>query len=203
MANKYGKHVPYLLGVLKMWLIIMVPPFVVVWYVSLCAGCSSAPYPTTPAYSRSEAAECREANEKLIAWIISESRESLRDVNKDGKVNCVDYSVVFKETWDRLLWARKERCDFVVNDNVPDKWCHMFVTVKNVYWPWDTVKVEPQANVNPYMKDKSAIYIDNHWDGKYKPVYDKKNFAQYKWVLDKCEWEGKQEYYMQNGGTTR
>lgn len=202
-AEKHGKYAPYFLSVLKMWLAIMVPIFIIVWYVSMCAGCSSSPHPEVAARTSNDMAECKAANERLIAWVISESREKLRDVNGDGKVNCVDYSVVFKETWDRICWARKERCGFVVNKNPVSGWNHMFISIQNVYWPWDMVKVEPQANVNPYMNDKSSLYVERYWGDKYNPVYDKRHFSQYKWVLDKCAWEGKQEYYIQNGGTTR
>ncbi len=151
-----------------------------------------------PAYTARELDACNAANERLAAWILEESRKSLRDVNRDGVVSCVDYSVAFKETWDRLLWARTDRCDFVWNKNPVNGMNHMFIVVQEVYYPWDTVYIEPQSKVTRESRDKSGMYMDRHWGGRYDPAYNMTDFRRLSQWLDKCEWDSKGIYYMQH-----
>lgn len=199
--EKYGRGTAYMLSVIKAWLLVMVPILIVVWYCSTFLGCSTAsvrPAATVHTYTKEELADYKEKNERLILWVIYESRDVLYDRDGDGKVDCIDYSVAFKETWDRLLYTERDRCRLMVNNNRPAKWCHMFVIIKEVYYPWRTIKIEPQTRVSITDRDKSRMYVENYWGYKYDPAYDLE-FGRFRRWLDACKWEGKEEYYIQEG----
>lgn len=78
---------------------------------------------------------------EYIMNCISKSHECICDIDNDCKVDCCDYSILFKLTWDvngrdpnncRLVWQRQE------------KFNHLFVMVRRTkYDPWDCI--EPQA----------------------------------------------------------
>lgn len=84
------------------------------------------------------------------------------DVNGDGKVDCIDYSNVFKNTWEKT--ESPYTCELVWNKNPSSGMNHLFVRVESPEVDW--VYVEPQSfyKENYLMKDS--------WEKEYDPDYN-------------------------------
>lgn len=205
---KFGETGSSILTLLFIWFKGMILLATVLLVPYLLFACSSPRYiigldcMRVP-YNKQQVRDCKEMNEQNIAYIIGKSRERLRDVNGDGMVNCIDYSVAFKETWDRIYYTRMDRCNFVINKNPVTGFHHMFIRVTPTYYPWEDILVEPQASPGIYDKDKSRLYVNVYWGDRYDGRYNKYEFSEQRYSLDLCEWESKQEYYMHKGVMTR
>ena len=79
---------------------------------------------------------------KMIASTIKETQANLYDYNRDGEINCRDYSCIFKRTWDRKFPEEKALCTLVRNYQ-PGVMCHLFVNVRDDNYC--AIEVEPQA----------------------------------------------------------
>ena len=94
----------------------------------------------------------------LLNKVLSETHYYVKDVNKDGKVNCIDYAITFKTFWD---WIAPDghsiNCEIVRNVN--KNFNHLFVRVRaNSRSDWEYV--EPQASIDNYR-------MEDYWGCKY------------------------------------
>lgn len=84
-----------------------------------------------------------------ISDAVVRTHSQVRDMNRDGKVNCVDYSLTFKSIWEAE--HGKGSCVLMKNHNDATGMHHMFVKVRHTYNVW--TYVEPQGtadNWTPY-----------------------------------------------------
>ena len=152
--------------------------FSIVIFPYLMFGCAAYPAPTH---------EQEEQYIREIECCLKMAHDNIRDVNNDGKINCVDYSVVFKESYD-MLSGSVSKCMFTVNKNPENGFNHMFVRIYNPYGI-HMAFVEPQA------RDRNRMYVAVFWGDRYNRMYDIYKFGKFWNTLDKCEWVGKQAYY--------
>ena len=104
-----------------------------------------------------------EMDERIIA-VMKGTHSQVRDLNHDGKVNCIDYTCMFKQLWDRKYPDRKDACTIVRNYNPRTGFHHLFI---RIYDAGTLVYVEPRAS-NPYR-----YTMEENWtDGRYNPRYD-------------------------------
>lgn len=95
----------------------------------------------------------REFIELLLAYL----PEVVYDINNDGNVNCIDYSVIF-----RRLYGEEAR--IIINNNPTNGFNHMFIKVESKYT--QSIYVEPQGTPDAYS-------MGIVWGMKYDPQYNK------------------------------
>lgn len=116
-------------------------------------------------------------NTFLLSQVLTETHYYVKDVNKDGKVNCIDYAITFKNFWD---WISPDgysiNCEIVRNVNKNKNFNHLFVRVRDSHnsdWEY----IEPQGSIQKYrMKD----YWGNRYDSSYN-IYGE----TYVWLMKK------------------
>lgn len=86
------------------------------------------------------------------------------DVNKDGEINCIDYSCTFKMLWDKMY--EPSDCEIVRNKSATMN--HLFIRTRQFEGKqWECI--EPQAatkNINRY-------FMEDFWPANvYNPVYN-------------------------------
>lgn len=69
------------------------------------------------------------------------THKNVRDVNNDGVINCIDYTVTFKREWDKVY--SHYNCEIVRNINRAKGFHHLFVRVRSDNGAW--LYVEPQS----------------------------------------------------------
>ncbi len=111
------------------------------------------------------------ALDEEICATLKRTHSQVHDVDGDGKVNCVDYAVIFKRQWDRYYDSK--RCEIVRNNNSMLGWYHLFVIClpkNDIFW-WH---VEPQADADNYE-------MLDYWyaSGKYNPLFNVYGETQY------------------------
>lgn len=104
-------------------------------------------------------------DELLLAKVLHETHTYVQDVNADGKVNCIDYSLTFKKFWD---WIAPDgysmNCEIVHNVNKQKNFNHLFIRIRtNSLSEW--VCIEPQATIQNYNMEK-------YWGTRYNPQYN-------------------------------
>lgn len=77
-------------------------------------------------------------NIPLVIQVLQE--QGVRDLNRDGQVNCIDYSITF-----RMLYGSNAR--IMINNNPRTGMNHMFI---RVHEPYSVIDVEPQGNIDMY-----------------------------------------------------
>lgn len=110
--------------------------------------------------------------DKPSSWSISDTYRSkivntmttsqmcVTDFDKDGKINCIDYTISFKLTWDKFYPDLKHKCTIIRNVNPRSGMNHLFIKVGDQF-------VEPWSyNINKYTME------DNWWNGSYDPRYN-------------------------------
>ena len=86
---------------------------------------------------------------KKIVRTLRESQKNVYDYNGDGLVNCIDYSCLFKLTWDKNFPNEKNRCSLIRNFN-GKVMNHLFAQVFDENG--NVIEVEPWAyNPNEYL----------------------------------------------------
>lgn len=93
----------------------------------------------------------------------------VRDVDADGLVNCVDYSITWKLLWDKFNYGMEYKCEIVRNTNPITGMNHLFIRLRAPDGEW--LYIEPQKN----------IYMERAWGDKYMPVFNFYN-ETYKWL---------------------
>lgn len=101
---------------------------------------------------------------KQILDTLDRTKQYVTDVNKDGEVNCIDYSCTFKMIWDKMYEASD--CEIVRNKS--DTMNHLFIRTRQYTGrPWECI--EPQAAV----KDITKYFMEDFWPPDvYNPVYN-------------------------------
>lgn len=79
-------------------------------------------------------------------------QSNVEDFNKDGKVNCIDYSCSFKREWDALYPDRKGECQIVRNLNNATGMHHLFIMVNGI-------------EVEPWTSDINRYEMKYNWPG--------------------------------------
>lgn len=85
-------------------------------------------------------------DDDFIVNVLHNTRANVHDVDRDGKVDCMDYTITFKREWDKLYNPRD--CEILRFCDM--KTAHLFVQVRESQyksWYW----VEPQGADNNYM----------------------------------------------------
>lgn len=103
-----------------------------------------------------------ETNTQIIECM-RRAHSQVYDMNNDGKVNCIDYSVMFKVTWDQMYPELKYRCEIVRNLNLP-KMNHLFIRVRDGWR--DYVEVEP------WCEDPVRYRMSDNWSVSYDPKHN-------------------------------
>lgn len=96
----------------------------------------------------------------LLNKVLSETHYYVKDVDKNGKVNCIDYAITFKNFWD---WIAPDgysiNCEIVRNVNKNKNFNHLFVRVRdNSRSDWEYV--EPQGSIEKYR-------MEDYWGNRY------------------------------------
>jgi|GEM_PF-1334209 len=103
-------------------------------------------------------------NEMIIATII-EAQENVYDYDGDGQINCLDYSCVFKLTWDKNFPREKYRCSLVRNYQ-PDVMNHLFAQVQDENFR--NIEIETWTD-NPYHYLLTEIWPSD----RYNPAFNR------------------------------
>lgn len=96
-----------------------------------------------------------------IASTIRDIQREIYDLNFDGKVNCIDYSCMFKIYWNHNY--NKNECEIVRNKNPRTGMHHLFIRIN--IGP-DFVLVEP------WTKSKKEYVMKHCWDDFYDSYYN-------------------------------
>lgn len=101
---------------------------------------------------------------KQILDTLDRTKQYVTDVNKDGEINCIDYSCTFKMIWDKMYEASD--CEIVRNKSGTMN--HLFIRTRQYTGrPWECI--EPQAAV----KDITKYFMEDFWSPDiYNPVYN-------------------------------
>lgn len=101
---------------------------------------------------------------KQILDTLSRTKQYVTDVNKDGEINCIDYSCTFKMIWDKMYDASS--CEIVRNKSGTMN--HLFIRTRQFEGkPWECI--EPQAAT----KDITKYFMEDFWPPNvYNPVYN-------------------------------
>ena len=100
---------------------------------------------------------------RRIIDTITTVQKKVRDLNGDGKVNCIDHAALFKAEWDKAYPESKTDCRIVRNKR-GSTMHHLFIQI--YYSDFNFVLVEPWAS-NP-----SKYKMEDNWDSRYDPKYN-------------------------------
>ena len=98
-----------------------------------------------------------------IITTVMEAQKSVYDHNKDGLVNCIDYTCLFKETWDKRFPEMQTNCVIVRNVNPLSGMNHLFI---RIYADGLVNDVEPWASA-PWRFE-----MESNWGKKYNPDFN-------------------------------
>lgn len=93
-----------------------------------------------------------------ITRTVQKTQATLRDVNHDGVVNCVDAAIIFKWIWDEDYPLLKDTCTIIRNYN-PGVMNHLFIAIHDITKP--LVYVEPRAYY------PSRYTMQYNWEDKF------------------------------------
>lgn len=113
--------------------------------------------------------------DSMIVSIIQDAQANIRDLDKDGQINCVDYATMFKITWDQTYPLLKNKCQIVRNVNPNTGMNHLFVHVWND--SSESIDIEPWTS-NPYIYKMNDV-----WGNRYDPAYNKYGETDY-WLSE-------------------
>ena len=101
---------------------------------------------------------------KRVISNIQESQAGIYDYDNDGKINCVDYSCLFKITWDKNFPNEKYRCELVrnVQENAMN---HLFVRILD--------EKQNYIEVEPWSPNPNFYLMTENWPKEtYNPKYN-------------------------------
>lgn len=101
---------------------------------------------------------------KHILDILDKTYKYVTDINDDGLVNCIDYSITFKRLWDKQYNSKD--CEIVRNKS--SSMNHLFIRVRQYGGrPWECI--EPQAA----KKDITKYFMEDFWSSaEYNPLFN-------------------------------
>jgi len=88
------------------------------------------------------------------------------DVNKDGKIDCIDYSTLF-----RTFYGSNAR--IIINENPKNGMNHMFI---RIFYNNNLIDIEPQGTPDRYS-------MGLIWGVQYNPTYNRDVTSQYTHVV--------------------
>ena len=101
--------------------------------------------------------------DRFIVFTIKAAQRDVHDTNLDGKVNCIDYTLMFKTIWDKSYKNTPYKCEIVRNRHDPVMH-HLFIGIR---YDGKMVLVEPWAS------DPEWYLMEYNWDKrKYNPNYN-------------------------------
>jgi len=131
---------------------------------------TSAPTPApTPAPVNVAVTAASSTNRSAPSFIAArKTAENIRDVNRDGKINCIDYACLYKQyygdgTQARLIWNKNDTANFN----------HLFVYIPDGAGGW--IAIEPSYT----SEDISKRTISYAWGSQYNSRYDRDVTASY------------------------
>lgn len=99
----------------------------------------------------------------MIISVMNEVKSDFYDINRDNKINCIDYSLIFKIKWDKKYPDYQYRCEIV--RNMSNTLHHLFIIITDD----DYNKIE----VEPWAENKYRYLMEENWDSKtYNPKYN-------------------------------
>lgn len=112
-------------------------------------------------------------NDYFIATTFDRMPDTIYDLNNDGLVNCIDWSLQFKKTWNEMF--ESVNCELVRNNNIKTGMNHLFVRVRqDTMSEW--IYIEPQGNKHNYL-------MTSYWGSMYDPKYN--NYGETVYWLSK------------------
>jgi len=109
-----------------------------------------------------------------ITSTIQAAQSQVYDVDRDDKINCIDYAIVFKLVWDTRYPRLKTNCTIIRNVNWLTDMNHLFICINNGY---RNIWVEP-GTYDPYNYTMESI-----WGDRYDPICNKYGETQY-WLSE-------------------
>lgn len=101
---------------------------------------------------------------EFIVRILQQTRRYVTDVNRDGEINCIDYSITFYRLAERDGTYHPMHFDIVVNYNPYTGMNHMFIKFRV---DGETYYIEPQS-----QGDYDKYLMEAKWGDEYNPVYN-------------------------------
>lgn len=96
---------------------------------------------------------------QMIIDTLDCSHSQVRDLDYNGKVNCIDYAVTFKCIWDLKYPEYKNMCEIIRNRNLNTGMHHLFVRVINN---------RHSIFIETWAQDTSKYLMEQNWNaGKY------------------------------------
>lgn len=108
-----------------------------------------------------------------IKRLLRMSNENVYDVNKDKKINCIDYAVSFKKEWDKKFNSRD--CMIVRNYNEYTGFHHLFVTV----FDHETLRWVDIETAITNMDSIDKFQMIDAWGDKYDLMCNKHGETRY------------------------
>ena len=114
---------------------------------------------------------------RAVLRVLSLTEANVRDLDGNGRVNCIDYAVTFKLEWDKVM--PKDECEIVRNYN-PGKtkrtsMNHLFV---RVWISGEWVCIEPQTR-----SGRESYLMEDYW-GTVKYVASRNVYGETdRWML--------------------
>lgn len=101
---------------------------------------------------------------KHVLDILDKTNKYATDINEDGLINCIDYSVIFKRLWDKQYDPKN--CEIVRNTSSIMN--HLFIRVRqHGGTQWECI--EPQAA----RADITKYFMEDFWAAtEYNPLYN-------------------------------
>lgn len=118
-------------------------------------------------------------NDDIIHDVLCKTRSKVHDRDGDGKVNCIDYTITFKQQWDKVM--PPSYCEIVRNRNTGGRsdMNHLFVRIRltsSGQWLY----IEPQARSNKYNYKMSDFWGYPRYDPQYN------NYGETSYWLGEC-----------------
>lgn len=131
----------------------------------IAAGESPAQKPAcTASYGRglSRSDIPRELDRKIL-YTIKAAQRMVYDMDRDGKVNCIDYTLMFKTQWDKSYPQNAGSCEIVRNLK-KGRMNHLFISI----WTGSRQRIL----VEPWAYDPELYLMEENWDWRYDPRYN-------------------------------
>jgi hypothetical protein len=108
----------------------------------------------------------RMENTPDIVWqTIEQVNSKIYDINKDGKINCQDYAIMFYNLYPYTMKL------IFINDNSKTGMNHAFIAVKLKDEGWVSVESKPNGSKSYSVKDVWGSKYNKEATGWYKAAY--------------------------------
>lgn len=105
-------------------------------------------------------------DDELIEVMLQHTQDGLYDVNRDGQINCIDYTTCFMEAyWEYVPYTRRADCEIVRNVNPGTGMNHLFIRYKSTDKKVGWVYIEPQGTID-------CCIMSEYWGNKYDRRYN-------------------------------